>query len=48
MDITKSNIGCFSTESGFGFNRKVGFWHMVLAYRNAYIKCHYPHENQAE
>lgn len=41
-------IDCFSTEAGFGFNRRLGFWHTVLAYRNAYIKCHYPNENQAE
>ena len=34
-------IECFSTETGFGFKKKVGYWHTVLAYRNAYIKCHY-------
>ena len=34
-------IECFSTDTGFGFKRKVGYWHAVLAYRNAYIKCHF-------
>ena len=34
-------IECFSTDTGFGFKRKVGYWHSVLAYRNAYIKCHF-------
>lgn len=46
--IIISMIECFSTESGFGFNRKVGFWHTVLAYRNAYIRCHYDSVNQTE
>lgn len=34
-------INCFSSETGFGFKKKVGYWHTVLAYRNAYIKCHF-------
>ena len=39
-------IDCFSTETRFGFKRKVGYWHTVLAYRNAYIKCHFSTEIQ--
>lgn len=31
----------FSSES---FKRKVGFWHAVLSYRLAFIKCHFPDE----
>lgn len=29
----------FSSES---YKRKVGFWHTVITYRLAFIKCHYP------
>lgn len=32
-------IRMFSSES---YKRKVGFWHTVLSYRLAFIKCHYP------
>lgn len=31
----------FSSES---YKRKVGFWHAVLSYRLAFIKCHFPDE----
>ncbi len=31
----------FSPES---YKRKVGFWHAVLSYRLAFIKCHFPDE----
>ena len=32
-------IRMFSSES---YKRKVGFWHTVITYRLAFIKCHYP------
>ena len=32
-------IRMFSSES---YKRKIGFWHTVITYRLAFIKCHYP------
>lgn len=43
--IIVTMIEYFSTDSGLGFNRKIGYWHTVLAYRAAFIKCHYVDES---
>lgn len=40
-DKLSDMIRRFSSES---YKRKVGFWHTVLTYRLAFIKCHHPDE----